>query len=147
MTKYNTGSGREVDMDALILKHEHVRAVGNMNVDAAGNVLDSNNATIATRTQQVNKHYAKQVNKKAHHIPVVSSKKAALEQEELAKAEILNGFDDVKLVEKAAPKISKQDVENTGGLAGAIAKAREVKQEPTKSPREKERSKKGVNKI
>lgn len=65
MTKkvYRTASGKEVDMGALLLQHESVRAVGNMGVNARGDVLDSNNQVIEHSTQRTSKQYSKQVSK------------------------------------------------------------------------------------
>lgn len=66
MTKqvYKTAQGKSLDMGSLILQHESVRAVGNMNVNARGDMLDDKNQVISTRPQQVNQQYNKQVDKK-----------------------------------------------------------------------------------
>lgn len=65
MTKkiYKTAQGKTIDMGQLILQNEKVRAVGNMNVNARGDVLDDRNQIIAKRTEQVNKQYNRQTNK------------------------------------------------------------------------------------
>lgn len=47
-------------MGALRLQNEKVRAVGNMKVNARGDVVDDMNRIIATKPQQVNKQYQKQ---------------------------------------------------------------------------------------
>lgn len=62
MTKntYKTAQGRVIDMGKLILQNEHVRAVGNMNVNARGDVIGDDNRVIQKRTEQVNQHYRKQ---------------------------------------------------------------------------------------
>ena len=55
MTKkiYKTAQGKTVDLGAIILQNEHVRAVGNMNVNARGDLLDGSNLVIDNRNQQV----------------------------------------------------------------------------------------------
>jgi hypothetical protein len=65
MTKqvYRTAQGKTIDMGSLALQHEHVRAVGNMNVNARGDMLDDKNRVISTRPQQVNQQYNKQIDK------------------------------------------------------------------------------------
>jgi len=65
MTKqvYKTAQGKTIDMGSLALQHEHVRAVGNMNVNARGDMLDDKNRVISTRPQQVNQQYNKQIDK------------------------------------------------------------------------------------
>lgn len=57
---YKTAQGKTVDMGALILQNEHVRAVGNMGVNAAGDLIDSNNQVIDQRNRQVQRQYNKQ---------------------------------------------------------------------------------------
>ena len=66
MTKmvYKTAQGKLVDMGKLILQNEHVRAVGNMNVNARGDILDDKNQVIAKRQQQLQCNYNRQVGKK-----------------------------------------------------------------------------------
>lgn len=68
MTKkiYKTAMGKTVDMGALILQNEQVRAVGNMGVNAAGDVIDSGNQIIDQRNRQVQRQYRKQ---STNHVP------------------------------------------------------------------------------
>lgn len=62
MTKqvHRSANGKIVDMGALRLKNEKVRAVGNMKVNARGDQIDDMNRVIASKPQQVNKQYQKQ---------------------------------------------------------------------------------------
>lgn len=66
MTKqvYNTANGKQVDMGALRLKNERVRAVGNMKVNARGDVIDDKGSVIRSKPQQTNQAYNNQVTKK-----------------------------------------------------------------------------------
>jgi len=66
MTKqvYRTAQGQNIDMGALRLQNEHVRAVGNMKVNARGDLLDDAGRVIATKPEQVNTQYNKQVQNK-----------------------------------------------------------------------------------
>lgn len=57
---YRSANGKTVDMGALRLQNERVRAVGNMRVNARGDVIDDNNEVIRTRNEQVDKQYQKQ---------------------------------------------------------------------------------------
>lgn len=54
-----TANGLPFDMAAFRAKHEMTRAVGNMNVNARGDVLDSNNNVIENRNKVVNRMYEK----------------------------------------------------------------------------------------
>ena len=58
---YKTAMGKTVDMGSLRLQNENVRAVGNMKVNARGDMLDDMNRVISKKTDQVNQHYNKQV--------------------------------------------------------------------------------------
>ena len=52
-----------LDMRSLALKNEQERAVGNMNVNARGDVVDDKNRVIRTKPQQVENQYNNQVKK------------------------------------------------------------------------------------
>jgi hypothetical protein len=58
---YKTAQGKVVDMGSLMLQNERVRAVGNMKVNARGDLLDDNNNVISSKSEQVNKQYNRQV--------------------------------------------------------------------------------------
>jgi hypothetical protein len=55
MTKqvYKTANGKSVDMGALRLQNENVRAAGNMKVNARGDLLDSANRVVKSKPQQI----------------------------------------------------------------------------------------------
>lgn len=57
MSKYSTAQGRSVDMSALSMKNEKVRAVGNMRVNARGDLLDNQNRIIQDAQIRVNDNY------------------------------------------------------------------------------------------
>ena len=61
---YKTALGKPVDMGKLMLQHEKVRAVGNMKVNARGDMVDDMNRVISTKAEQVNKQYKTQTTKK-----------------------------------------------------------------------------------
>jgi hypothetical protein len=66
MTKeiYKSSRGKPVDMGALRLKNEKERAVGNMKVNARGDVVNEHNQPVQSRPQQVHDEYQKQVQAK-----------------------------------------------------------------------------------
>ena len=61
---YRSANGKTVDMGALRLQNEKVRAVGNMRVNARGDVINDNNQVIRTRNEQVGKQYNTQTRPK-----------------------------------------------------------------------------------
>ena len=77
---YKSAMGRVVDLGALMLENENVRAVGNMNVNARGDTVDGANRVIETRNKQVQKHYKQQVTNTASVVPAVSTRAAKKQQ-------------------------------------------------------------------
>lgn len=178
-----TLQGKPLDMEKIILKNEKTRAVGNMNVDARGDVLGAHNETVATSTRRVSREKRRQIERRVQDAPVMNSIKAAkiiarryMEQTELAGLDTpVEPVDtpvpapkvdtptvkpepaptpEVKSEPIAKDAVSEETLEQVmeqaakpKGLAGAIAKAREVKQEPLKTPREEARSVDGVKKF
>jgi len=58
---YKTSQGKTLDMGKLMLQNEDVRAVGNMKVNARGDMVDDKNQIVQTKPQQVNQQtYNKQ---------------------------------------------------------------------------------------
>jgi hypothetical protein len=57
---YKSAMGKTVDLGSLILQNEQVRAVGNMGVNAAGDVVDSSNQVIDRRNRQVQRQSHRQ---------------------------------------------------------------------------------------
>lgn len=75
---YRSSNGKVVDMGALLLQNESVRAVGNMNINARGDILDSKNKVVEPKTRQVQRQYKKQTNMTTES--VTTSTKAARKQ-------------------------------------------------------------------
>jgi hypothetical protein len=139
---YRTALGKQVDMGALLSKNETVRAVGNMSVNARGDVLDKKNSTVTTKAAVVNAQYRKQIRNQVEDVPVgtvITKDETELE---------IEGFD-TPLIPQTVEDTTEDStpVKKSGGLASAIAKAREVEQKKIETPREKSRGKKGVKKI
>ena len=54
---YKTMQGRMVDIDQLRSANESVQAVGNMNVNARGDVLGANGQVVTPKAQVIRKYY------------------------------------------------------------------------------------------
>jgi hypothetical protein len=65
MAIQRTAQGKMVDMSQLAARNEKVRAVGNMNVNARGDVVDSHNKVITDNTKRVKPSYQNVVSKPA----------------------------------------------------------------------------------
>ena len=140
---YRTAQGKLVDLGALLLQNENTRAVGNMPVNARGDIVDSQNKPIDTKARQVSRQYNKQTNN-ASVLGDTKPKNKASETKQIAVdiPKEPEDFDDSFVKEPAAP-----DAKAPGGLAAAIAKARQVKQEPLKTPIQLAKERTGVQKI
>ena len=144
---YKSAMGKTVDLGALLLQNEQVRAVGNMGVNAAGDLVDSSNRVIDQRNRQVQKQYKRQTNVSDTSTMATSNvsakkidaqKSKMVEAEPMPAEEMLSALDPVpsnKMSEPAA-----------GGLAAAMARSREVKQELEKSLRQRQQEQ-GIRKI
>jgi hypothetical protein len=122
---YRTAQGKMVDLGALQLRNENVRAVGNMKVNARGDLVDSANRAIDTRNKQVAKQYQRQTRTNVSDAPVIASQAAA---------EMPTPPEDFQddFVKQAPAADQDRPVQ---GLAAALAKAREIRQEPLKTHR------------
>lgn len=61
---YKSANGKTVDMGALRLQNERVRAVGNMRVNARGDEINDANEVIRKRNEQVSKQYHQQTQRR-----------------------------------------------------------------------------------
>ena len=140
---YRTAQGKLVDLGALLLQNENTRAVGNMPVNARGDIVDSQNKPIDSKARQVSRQYNKQTNNTSV-LGDTKSKNKAVETKQIAvdTPRAPEDFNDNFVKEPALP-----DAKAPGGLAAAIAKARQVKQEPVKTSLQLVKDQTGVQKI
>jgi hypothetical protein len=138
---YKTAMGKTIDMGSMSVANEKIRAVGNMKVNARGDIIDSNNNIVKTRQQQLAEQYGAQTKKQNRpgtaqkpqaEKPAVPAKvkeskpapaPAATAEESVDFPEDV-AQDDVEVVkEETAP------VKPASGLAAAIAKTKETKKQ------------------
>jgi hypothetical protein len=151
---YKSAMGRVVDIGALMLENENVRAVGNMNVNARGDTLDSADRVVESKTKQVQKQYQKQSTNTSAMMPTTSTKVAKKQQAEKVKARVkasktkekvvndsvLDAYNDERLVSKH-DKIQPEpveveeipEIESLEELAELEAAVPELSQEPAPS--------------
>ena len=146
---YKSAMGKAVDLGALLLQNEQVRAVGNMGVNAAGDLVDSTNRVIDQRNRQVQRQYKRQTN--VSSTPIATSNLSArkmqadLAQEQESTAPEIDFLDPAPVAPVKEP-VPVTNLPGSGGLAAAIARSREVKQELEKTMRERAQVS-GVRKI
>ena len=128
---YRTAQGRVVDLGAMIAQNETVRAVGNMNVNARGDIIDNQGRVLSTRGEQVNRNLNRQTN--ANSGPVPSSNRAPQQSPpaRLSEAEQLE-LDKTQREAKRDAVARGEAVELKGdiptqGLAAAMARAEKLK--------------------
>lgn len=167
---YKSAMGRTVDLGALILENEHTRAVGNMNVNARGDILDSANRVVESKNKQIQKQYSRQVSntttttptrgetvnkKKQKAAKLVADVPEQIVEQIVEQIPEIESMEELAALEQTMPEILEQPAlvaESApavprGGLAAAIAKSQSVKQELLKTPRQIAQNKPGVNKI
>ena len=123
MTKkvYKTARGKTIDMGALILQNEGVRAVGNMNVNARGDVLDSSDRVIDSKNKQIQRQNEKQL--RAESTPAPRTVHAGTRQARQTKTQAVP---EVKETVLDTPAPAAETSQPQGGLAAAIARSRET---------------------
>lgn len=150
MTKkvYRTAQGKTVDLGSLILQNETVRAVGNMGVNARGDRVDSQNRPIDTRNQRMQRQYARQTTNVSDQRKSKDRRDAMVADEPVIQPSVVEDAEPMvtQPVDQPPPVSTPQPIPE-GGLAAAIAKARQIKQEPLKSPRQQKQDTPGVQKI
>lgn len=125
---YRTAQGRVVDLGAMMVQNETVRAVGNMSVNARGDIIDNQDRVLATRGEQVNRNLNRQTN--ANSGPIATSGRAPVAPK-LSEAEQLE-LDRKQRQAKREAVARGEKVELTGdaptqGLAAAMARAEKLK--------------------
>ena len=149
---YRSAQGKSIDLGTIMLQNETVRAVGNMKVNARGDKLDNNNRVIETKPRQIQRQNARVTN--VSDIPVHTSvnkaKRAKRAQAEEQSSTENQQSQQETLPQEETPQVvahpPTQDVVATpskipeGGLAAAIARQREVKQELEKTRRQQQQA-------
>ena len=139
---YKSAQGKSVDMGRLQLQNEGVRAVGNMKVNARGDLLGGGGKVVAGRNQVMDQVYAvnpapaKRTGGYSPNDPAVYAQQQALIESNRAKelhdlATNLVQPTSIEPVESAEPAVPPA----RGTLAGSVAKTTVVKQEPMPNPK------------
>jgi len=127
---YRTAQGKTVDLGALMLQNENTRAVGNMKVNARGDLVDGWNRPIDKRTNQVQKQYERQVTN-VRDEPVLASQPDPVPPSAMISAvRTPPSRVDPAATAPVEPAVQEPQTDGSGGLAAAIARARQIKQEP-----------------
>lgn len=148
---YRTAQGKTVDLGTIMLQNEHVRAVGNMNVNARGDKLDHNNQVIETKPRQIQRQNARTTNVSAQpvHTSANKSKQAKREKAQGEADHVVHApppvveETPVAVVAPPAQHIATPGKVLEGGLAATIARQREAKQQAEK-PRQQPQQEGGL---
>tara|TARA_R110000782_G_scaffold114724_1_gene204816 strand:- start:677 stop:1108 length:432 start_codon:yes stop_codon:yes gene_type:complete len=126
---YRTMQGRMVDIEKLRATNENVQAVGNMNVNARGDVLGAGGVVVTTKAQVI-KQYYEQPKGMVSDTPTKGKPMPAPRTET------------VKTVQKMTPVASKPTPEKT---VAPQPKKVEVKPVETFKPKTESTAKKGID--
>ena len=153
---YRTSQGKTIDLGALQLQNEGTRAVGNMGVNARGDKVNPQNTVSESRNSTINRYYKKQTKTNVVDDVVVDSQPNTKKQKQKQKNKQEPVAQPAVIKDELAETVQEPEMEETvedtkskklGGLAGAIARAKNIKQEPLKTPRQLAQEKNGVKKI
>ena len=126
---YRTAQGKIVDLGAMMVQNENVRAVGNMKANARGDIIDNHGHVVATRGQQVNRNLNRQTNANAGPIP--TSNRNRTPEPKLTEAEQLEQDRQQRQAKREAmergEKVELKGDAPTQGLAAAMARAEKLK--------------------
>jgi len=127
---YRTAQGRVVDLGAMMVQNEGVRAVGNMSVNARGDIIDNQDRVLATRAEQVNRNLRSQTN--ANPGPVNASMPTAQPPEpQLTPAQLAEQARKERQAKRDAvargEAVELRGDAPTEGLAAAMARAEKLK--------------------
>ena len=170
---YRSSQGKSIDLGALLLQNETVRAVGNMGVNARGDRIDTENKVIDTKVKQAQRAYNKQIGPQddipqsfapppegivptqpvapdPYELQVRNTKEDKLFKEQRkAEKKTTKTAKTKPVVKTPTPEVKPEPVveKKASGLADAIARAKTIKQEALKTPRQQAQEKSGVRKI
>jgi hypothetical protein len=146
---YKSAQGKSVDLGTIMLQNEHVRAVGNMHVNARGDRLDSNNQVLETKPRQIQRQNARTTNvsdTQVHTSSIKARRQGMSEPNtEIAVAPVTASHPEARTQPPAQDEIANGKIPS-GGLAAAIARNREIKQELEKTARQRAQEQ-GMRKI
>ena len=140
--KYRSAMGKTVDIGALMLQNENVRAVGDMSVNARGDTLDINNRVIDRKAQQIQRQ-----NRKTNVMTEPMIRKQQSNVQEEMNVDPTDTFDDLPEDEVVDEEPVVASPLPQGGLAAAIAKAKTVQQEKIVPTKIQNKLKPGVRKL
>lgn len=128
---YKTTMGQSIDMDALKLANEKTTAVGNMRVNARGDILGAGKSVAVPRNQIMDQVYAVEPGYSPNDPAMFAEREAMIRA---STARELNDLANNLIVTKTE---KKPEVVPTarGSLADSVAKQTTVTQEPIPDPR------------
>lgn len=125
---YRTAQGKVVDLGAMMVQNETVRAVGNMSANARGDIIDNQGRVLATRGEQVNRNLNRQTNANSGPIPTSSRAPAVPKLSEAEQLELERKQRQSKREAVArGEEVELKGDAPTQGLAAAMARAEKLK--------------------
>jgi hypothetical protein len=117
---YRTAQGKTVDLGTIMLQNEHVRAVGNMNVNARGDILDSSDRVIDSKNNQIHRQNERQTRPVTPAREVHTSTREAQQARTKKEPTVLESVLDT--VATTTP-VAETPEQSSSGLAAAIARS------------------------
>tara|TARA_B100001057_G_C22824144_1_gene940668 strand:- start:653 stop:1162 length:510 start_codon:yes stop_codon:yes gene_type:complete len=164
---YRTANGKQVDMDTLALKNETVIAVGNMNVNARGDVLGQGGRIVKSREEVMSEHYAVNNSIVPSDAPMPTADNDTTVQQTVVQTPVqetpvekdIDGdptgpldapAEEDQWVEDAEGNfVRPEDLEkqSTKGISDALADTKSISVPKEQTPKQKARNKSGIKRI
>ena len=121
---YRTAQGREIDMEALRLKHELVPAIGNMKVNARGDQLGPGGKIILSREAIIADEYNRSTNTMQPEDGPIPTKKKSAPSDPIPTSSKKVAVQEFTAGDVEADPVPEAKVDLKGGLAKALEKAK-----------------------
>jgi hypothetical protein len=133
---YKTARGKQVDIDRIKLSNETAIAIGNMKVNARGDLIGAGGQITAGRNQIMDQAYAVGEGYSPTNSAQVAKKQAAVDATK-AKAlhDLANNLVEPKINEPVVDPDAPSTPARRGTLASSVAKPTTVNQGPVTDPR------------
>jgi hypothetical protein len=136
---YKSARGKTIDMDKVKLSNETTTAVGNMRVNARGDLLGAGGQVVAGRNQIMDQVYAVPEPMYSPNDPQVRAEQQATLEASKAK-ELHDLANNLSMPSSPEPIITEEPTDapkpaGRGSLANSIGKPVSIKQQPISDPR------------
>jgi Flp pilus assembly protein TadG len=134
---YKSARGKLIDIDKVKLANENVAAIGNMRVNARGDILGANGKVSMSRNEVMDRVYAVESAPYSPNDPTEFSKTQQIVENNRAKQlhDLANNLVQSNTMEPVVDSTQPVIPPARGSLAASVAKTQTIKQQPLPNPK------------